>query len=197
MSKLLGKLAEAGLLKAPPSKPAPPPEARAGPPPGLPGILWKITQARPLQCKTCGARFGEEEREELRVHMDWHFRRNMRGKASGAPPPSRRWLLPLDDWIAHEFSEAEGAEADQPQPSAFDAFGEAVPVETKEVAPAPVCPAAPVRAEAWKAASFAHAASDVGRSLIDPACAHACGATDFACAARYLPHVLLSMWRTY
>jgi len=139
VSKLLGKLAEAGLLKPPPSKPATPPEARAGPPPGLPGILWKLTQARPLQCKTCGARFGEEQREELRVHMDWHFRRNMRGKASGAPPPSRRWLLPLSDWIAHEFSEAEGAEADQAQPSAFDAFGEAAPpAETKEVAKVPI-----------------------------------------------------------
>ena len=38
---------------------------------------------RPLQCKTCGLRFAETQREELREHMDGHFRKNL--AKSGKP----------------------------------------------------------------------------------------------------------------
>ena len=128
VSKLLASLAAAGVLKtsgvsaggggAPTSAPpAPPP-----PPAGLARVLWTLHEARPLQCKTCGVRFGADGRDELRKHMDFHFRRNMRGKAGGIAPPSRRWMLPLNGWLKWQFDESEKAESNKAVISVFDAI---------------------------------------------------------------------------
>jgi pre-mRNA cleavage complex 2 protein Pcf11 len=113
VSKLLASLAAAGVLK--PN--APPVDARSNrrspanvpppPPPGLAKVLWEMHERRPLQCKVCGLRFEADGRDELREHMDFHFRRNMRGKGNGVAPPSRRWLLPLAKWITHVHDEKE------------------------------------------------------------------------------------------
>ena len=83
-----------------------------------------------MQCKTCGVRFAEAQREELRAHMDLHFKRNMRGKAAGVAPPSRRWLLPLDSWLTHSSAEIE-AEAAKGTASAFDGV-DAAPADAKD-----------------------------------------------------------------
>ena len=149
VSKLLASLAAAGVLQQPaagaggaPSRTPPPPDVAPMPPPqgGLAAVLWKLHEARPLQCKTCGVRFGSDGREELRKHMDFHFRRNMRGKAGGVAPPSRRLMLPLDRWITYAWSEAEWEENDKAAPSLFDA----IDASTKE-AEAPAAAPVPVR----------------------------------------------------
>ncbi|KOO35965.1 hypothetical protein Ctob_013582 [Chrysochromulina tobinii] len=71
---------------------------------------------------TCGVRFGADGRDELRKHMDFHFRRNMRGKAGGIAPPSRRWMLPLNGWLKWQFDESEKAESNKAVISVFDAI---------------------------------------------------------------------------
>ena len=180
VSKLLASLAAAGVIQtgassagaaSGPVKPPPPSMAVPPPPPagGLAAVLWKLHEARPLQCQTCGLRFEAGAREELRVvrrasprrgcppprkrcvrragnscapppptrhrrgaspplcsrrrapftlgpaakrpscaqHMDFHFRRNMRGKTAGIAPASRRWMLPIDSWIKYTYDETE------------------------------------------------------------------------------------------
>ena len=51
--------------------------------------------------------------------MDWHFKRNSRGKKKGTVPPSRRWNMPLKEWVQHNYSEVE---EEKPAPSVFDAL---------------------------------------------------------------------------
>ena len=90
-----------------------------------------------MQCKTCGVRFGATEREALRVHMDKHFRQNQRGKQAGIAPASRRWLLPLEQWVGYVFDEKEPVTGKAPV-SVFDALsGVALPPKAEE-APKPV-----------------------------------------------------------
>jgi pre-mRNA cleavage complex 2 protein Pcf11 len=136
VSKLLASLAKAGVLKgasapagaAPgvPSMPPPPPFASedSGGPSGLPGgmqdVLHRLHGARPMQCKTCGLRFLATQREELRVHMDFHFRRNRRGTADGAPA-SRRWMRPLAEWVTYTYDER-AEEGERTSASVFDAI---------------------------------------------------------------------------
>ena len=82
--------------------------------------MFRLYEAQPLQCKTCGLRFDEGKRDELREHMDWHFKRNMRGKAKGTAPPSRRWLLSIDAWIKHKADQE--ADVEKAQGSVFDSL---------------------------------------------------------------------------
>ena len=160
VSKLLASLAAAGVLQ-PSSGPsggpggsgagaAPPAAAgtvsakgRWVPPPPPPGgqrdqseLLWRLYDARPLQCKTCGLRFAEVQREELRQHMDSHFKKKMRGKATGIAPPSRRWMMPLEEWITHSNSEADlDTQQEKEAASVFDAIDASSTAEKKPEAP--------------------------------------------------------------
>lgn len=142
VSKLLASLAKAGVLKGAagagtvggsgggaPGAPPPPPQALpsagedggfSGAPSGLQDVLHRLHGARPMQCKTCGVRFGASQREELRVHMDFHFRRNRRGTAAaGGAPASRKWMLPLAEWVRYVFDESDEGAGRQPA-SIFD-----------------------------------------------------------------------------
>jgi len=80
----------------------------------------------------------------MRQHMDGHFKRNRRNKVKGAVPDSRRWLLPIDEWL--KFVSAD-ADLDKPPPSAFDVpqpaakavqSAGAAPADSKTTTPAPV-----------------------------------------------------------
>ena len=135
---MLASLAKAGVLKgtsapagaaagAPPMPPPPPPfAAEEGGPSGLPAALQPVLQrlyhARPLQCKTCGLRFLGTQREALKAHMDFHFRRNRRGTAAtDGAPASRRWMLPATEWVAYTYDE-NAEEKERAPASVFDAI---------------------------------------------------------------------------
>ena len=136
MTKLLASLTRAGVLQAGTAKPkggalvaaaAPPPgDASAGGlalPVELHPVLRAIREGRPLQCQTCGVRFGADGREELRQHMDFHFRRNRRATKTGVVPPGRRWLLPAAAWLtADPVAEVEVEKEGAAAVSVFDAF---------------------------------------------------------------------------
>lgn len=156
VSKLLASLAAAGVLQAGSGAHGPPeggpgvrggngvgsrPPANAPPPPpaGLARVLWSLHEARPLQCKTCGVRFGTDGRDGLRQHMDSHFRRNMRAKAGGVAPPSRRWMLPSASWARWQFDESANANIKRTAVSVFDAIeGGAGRLSFEETSPAKV-----------------------------------------------------------
>ena len=106
------------------------------PPPGPNGqratsdLIWRLHEARGELNATCGLRFRPGD-PELRVQMDLHFRRNMRGKASGLAPASRRWCMPLDEWLVHTPQDVM-AEADKAAASsAFDTIDQAAAGEKK------------------------------------------------------------------
>eukprot|EP00966_Prymnesium_polylepis_P196583 4555378-Prymnesium_polylepis.1 len=52
--------------------------------------------------------------------MDWHFKRNMRGKAKGSAPPSRRWMLSVDAWV--KLTPGREADVEQATVSVFDSL---------------------------------------------------------------------------
>ena len=171
VSKLLASLMKSGVIQkgagpgtagsgmggpAPrtvPPPPPPPPDGGGGGGGGLKDQLYKLHEARPMQCKTCGVRFGVTEREELRVHMDMHFRRNRRGKANGLAPSSRRWMLPLTEWVRYVYDESK-IESEEAPASVFDAL-DGADKKVEESAPVPVC--SPARVCARSRASFARA----------------------------------------
>ena len=106
---------------------------RMKPPPPAPGprtqteLLWRLHEMRPLQCKTCGLRFAESQREELRKHMDKHFKRNQvvgqaKQEGSSAPLISRKWMLPLAEWINHAHEPEKEEEEGGTSASVFDAL---------------------------------------------------------------------------
>jgi len=131
-------------LLPPPPPPGGPPVAASvlippPPPAGLARVLWSLHEARPLQCKTCGVRFGTDGRDGLRQHMDSHFRRNMRAKAGGVAPPSRRWMLPSASWARWQFDESANANIKRTAVSVFDAIeGGAGRLSFEETSPAKV-----------------------------------------------------------
>lgn len=55
----------------------------------------------PLQCKTCALRFAdtEEGRQKKTLHLDSHFRRNMRERSKKVLV--RGWLLQASEWITY------------------------------------------------------------------------------------------------
>uniref|UniRef100_A0A7S0JC65 CID domain-containing protein n=1 Tax=Calcidiscus leptoporus TaxID=127549 RepID=A0A7S0JC65_9EUKA len=75
--------------------------------------LHRLYFGRKLQCTTCARRFEDGQQEELRMHMDDHFKRKQKGKSSALA--SRRWLLPLSEWAS-----ADGGRPDES--TVFDAL---------------------------------------------------------------------------
>ena len=68
------------------------------PRPGLHQILY---EDYPLQCKTCALRFAdtEEGRQKKTLHLDSHFRKNMRERSKKVLV--RGWFLNLPQWIIY------------------------------------------------------------------------------------------------
>ena len=68
------------------------------PRPGLHRILY---EDYPLQCKTCALRFAdtEEGRQKKTLHLDSHFRRNMRERNKKVLV--RGWFLQASEWITY------------------------------------------------------------------------------------------------
>ncbi|KAJ3260271.1 hypothetical protein HK103_000906 [Boothiomyces macroporosus] len=55
-----------------------------------------------LQCKQCALRFpGENGKEELTAHLDWHFRKNRR-KHEKKKTSSREWYLTEPEWVIEQ-----------------------------------------------------------------------------------------------
>ncbi|KAJ3325870.1 hypothetical protein HDV06_002255 [Boothiomyces sp. JEL0866] len=55
-----------------------------------------------LQCKQCALRFpGENGKEELTAHLDWHFRKNRR-KHEKKATSSRGWYLTEPEWVIEQ-----------------------------------------------------------------------------------------------
>ncbi|KAJ3277208.1 hypothetical protein HDV01_000260 [Terramyces sp. JEL0728] len=55
-----------------------------------------------LQCKQCALRFpGENGKEELTAHLDWHFRKNRR-KHEKKKTSSREWYLTDPEWVIEQ-----------------------------------------------------------------------------------------------
>ena len=60
----------------------------------------------------------------------------MRGKATGIAPPSRRWMMPLEEWITHSNSEADlDTQQEKEAASVFDAIDASSTAEKKPEAP--------------------------------------------------------------
>ena len=133
VSKLLASLTAAGVLKTGGAAASSSAATEWKPPPPAPGprtqteLLWRLHEMRPLQCKTCGLRFAESQREELRKHMDKHFKRNQvvgqaKQEGSSAPLISRKWMLPLAEWINHAHEPEKEEEEGGTSASVFDAL---------------------------------------------------------------------------
>lgn len=123
VNKLLASLAAGGLLPVTAPSPAPSAAHVSTPQDYLSNpksMIYRLYEAQPLQCKTCGLRFDDDKRDALRQHMDWHFRRNMRLKGSGKIPLSRRWWLPVDEWLKHDPNQE--TDVEKPSLSVFDSL---------------------------------------------------------------------------
>nr|XP_023027316.1 uncharacterized protein LOC111515311 [Leptinotarsa decemlineata] len=55
-----------------------------------------------MQCSSCGMRFSPEASMQYSQHLDWHFRKNRRGKRNNRVANSRRWYYSLSDWKNYE-----------------------------------------------------------------------------------------------
>ncbi|XP_074026100.1 uncharacterized protein isoform X2 [Leptinotarsa decemlineata] len=55
-----------------------------------------------MQCGSCGMRFSPEASMQYSQHLDWHFRKNRRGKRNNRVANSRRWYYSLSDWKNYE-----------------------------------------------------------------------------------------------
>ncbi|KAI9021227.1 hypothetical protein DFJ74DRAFT_672325 [Hyaloraphidium curvatum] len=66
-----------------------------------PGAHAVIYEAYPQQCRQCGFRFpaGEEGKERMGLHMDYHFRQNKRVMEKGKKLVSRDWFVTKEDWL--------------------------------------------------------------------------------------------------
>jgi len=118
VNKLLASLAAGGLL--PTTSATPLAQTQLDYTGSAKAMLYRMYEAQALQCKTCGLRFDEDKREDLRQHMDWHFRLKMRGKGKGKVPLSRRWFLRLEDWLKHKPSQ--DIEVESSVASVFDSL---------------------------------------------------------------------------
>ncbi|KAJ2795174.1 mRNA 3' end processing factor, partial [Coemansia guatemalensis] len=77
-----------------------------------PGIYNILYASYGNQCSQCGWRTKDSDTDQMKKHLDWHFRRNMRlqnDRERRAPP--RGWYLGQDQWEA-------GAAAEDTQPPA-------------------------------------------------------------------------------
>ncbi|XP_074650128.1 uncharacterized protein LOC141905215 isoform X2 [Tubulanus polymorphus] len=52
-----------------------------------------------IQCSSCGVRFVHEDCERYRLHLDWHFRLNKRGKDDMKIAHFRKWFFDAADWV--------------------------------------------------------------------------------------------------
>ena len=142
VNKLLASLAAGGLLPmtAPaPAPAAPPPPPRQDHTSSLEAMVARLYSG--VQAPD-GLRFDEGKRDELREHLDWLFKRNMRGKAKGTAPPSRRWMLSIDAWVKHKADQE--ADVEKAQGSVFDSLeadGTSSAAEQSADADLPVRPA--------------------------------------------------------
>ena len=66
-----------------------------------PYLYRELYDALPLQCKNCGLRFPEtaDGKARLEVHLDAHFRRNMKLKEVTKKVLTRDWFAAEEDWI--------------------------------------------------------------------------------------------------
>ncbi|KAJ2081196.1 mRNA 3' end processing factor [Coemansia sp. RSA 988] len=87
-----------------------------------PGIYNILYAGYGNQCSQCGWRTKDHDTDQMKKHLDWHFRRNMRlqnDKERRAPP--RGWYLDQAQWEA-------GAAAEDAQPPA----GATTPAEDRQ-----------------------------------------------------------------
>lgn len=86
----------------------------------LPVIVSRFSRYEPSisslyrgpQCSTCGVRFDGSRAAAYSVHLDWHFRHNVRDQESYRKAASRKWYYPLEEWVQfEEISEMDEAGA--------------------------------------------------------------------------------------
>ncbi|KJE89119.1 hypothetical protein, variant 1 [Capsaspora owczarzaki ATCC 30864] len=78
-------------------------------------VVESLYSWRPLLCTQCAFRFPADRRTAMAEHMDWHFRANKRERERDKNVRSRRWYLPVDDWLQYKETE----EDDERQPAFF------------------------------------------------------------------------------
>lgn len=66
-----------------------------------PNLYKKLYDDLPLQCKSCGLRYPDtvDGKAKLEIHLDAHFKRNMKLKEITKKVLTRDWFATEDDWI--------------------------------------------------------------------------------------------------
>ncbi len=85
-------------------------------------LEFLVRRHLPVQCRQCSQRFpaGQDAKESVDAHLDWHFRQNKRAKDSVSRGQSRQWLPRLEEFVRGGFDDSPpkvGAEHKEVAPS--------------------------------------------------------------------------------